>query len=127
MLVLDPEGAAAKMAEMRFAAREDDGHESDRIRSALRSFSDLQEIAPARVEIRTINFLFDYAAYLIDPRDQDAVVYVERYTYKIAGGHFKPKYVFTSGDKEWFKQYSTEIAELWEDGTPWSPPDGDEF
>ena len=90
-----------------------------RILSSLQTLAGLHEIVPDRVEIRVIDFLIDYTAYLLDPDTQHGVVYLERYTYKTSGGSRKPKFVYRRRDGRWFEHVRTEISRLWDSAVIW--------
>lgn len=118
-LLVDPNGAASKMAAMRFPGRVDPDQERMRILSSLQTLSALREVAPDKVEIRIIDFLVDYTAYVLDPESPSGVIYVERATYKTSGGARKPKFVYKRRDGRWFEHVRTEVGHLWESGTDW--------
>jgi hypothetical protein len=123
VLLLDPAGAAYKMAAMRFPGKVSAEQERIRIQSSLASLSELQKIAPERVEIRVIDFLVEYTAYLLDPDAESGVIYLERYTFKTSGGSRKPKFVYRKGDSAWFEHITTEFTHLWENAVPWKGAD----
>jgi len=120
-LLVAPDGAASKMAAMRFPGRVNPDQERMRIQSSLETLASLREIAPERVEIRTIDFLVDYTAYLLDPEAPHGVIYLERYTYKTSGGSRKPKFVYHRRDGRWFEHVRAEVLHLWDSATPWEP------
>jgi hypothetical protein len=96
-LLVDPNGAAARMAAMRFPGRANPDQERPRIQSSLTTLAALREMAPDRVHIKTIDFLLDYTAYLIDPDSPSATVYLERCTFRTSGGSRKPIRVRSQG------------------------------
>ncbi len=55
------------------------------------------------------------------PNGAQAVIYLERYTYKTSGGSRKPKFVFRKRDTGWFEHVTAEIANLWDSATEWQP------
>lgn len=120
-LLVDPDGAASKMAAMRFPGRVGAEQEVVRIRSSLETLSALREMAPDRVKIRIIDFPVDYTAFVLDPELPSATIYLERYTYKTSGGSRKPKFVFRKRDTGWFEHVTAEIANLWDSATEWQP------
>ena len=121
ILLLDPNGSACSMAAMRFPGKVTAAQEKMRIRSSLDTLLDLQAIAPDRVQVRVIDFLVEYTAFLLDPTTQRGTVYLERYTFKISGGSRKPKFIYTRRDGRWFEHLVTEVTNLWESATPWKP------
>lgn len=123
-LLIDPDGAASKMAAMRFPGRVSPEQERMRILSSLQTLSALREIAPDKVEIRVIDFLVDYTAYVLDPESPSGMIYVERATYKTSGGARKPKFVYRKRDGRWFDHVRTEVGHLWESATDWKAGGG---
>lgn len=119
VLLLDPNGTAYKMAAMRFPGKITAEQERLRIQSTLTSLAELHKIAPERVEIRVIDFLVDYTAYLLDPDTDHGIIYLERYTFKTSGGVRKPKFIYDRHSSRWFEHLTTEFARLWEAATPW--------
>jgi hypothetical protein len=123
VLLLDPSGEAYKMAAMRFPGKVGAEQERLRIQSTLTTLSELQKLAPQRVEIRVIDFLVEYTAYLLDPETQHGMIYLERYTFKTSGGARKPKFVYSRREGRWFEHIVTEFEHLWDNSTPWKAPD----
>ena len=119
-LLVDPNGAAYKMASMRFPGKVSPEQERTRILSSLETLSELKKIAPERVEIRVIDFLVEYNSYTLDPGKPQSIIYLERYTFKTSGGSRRPKFVYRRRDGRWFEHLNTEINELWQSGKVWS-------
>lgn len=120
-LLVAPDGAAHKMAAMRFPGRVSPEQERMRIQSSLQTLTELRELAPDNVEIRVIDFLVDYTAYVLDPDAVGGVIYLERCTYKTSGGSRKPKFVYKKRDGRWFEHVRTELGYLWDSATDWTP------
>lgn len=108
-----PDGHACGMAALRFAGSVDDDQERIRARSSLKVLTELQRIDPKCVTIKTFDYLFEYGACLINPSDWNAILYVQRYTFKIYGGARKPKLVYQRADGQWFHLYHSEIFSFW--------------
>lgn len=110
VLLMLPDGQASKMATMRFPGKINPDTENVRIKSSIETLNELKAIAPDLLEIRTIDFLFDYTAYFFDSN----IIFVERHTFKISGGPNKPKAVYERGDGKWFHHLESEIKLMWE-------------
>jgi hypothetical protein len=123
-LLIDPDGAASKMAAMRFHGHVSPEQERMRIRSSLQTLSALRQMAPDKVEVKVIDFLVDYTAYVLDPESARGVIYLERSTFKTSGGSKKPKFVYRKKDGRWFEHIRTEVGHLWDSGSDW-PQDVD--
>lgn len=119
VLVVDPNGAACKMAAMRFPGRVSENQERIRILSTLESLCELKKIAPSNLEIRTIDYLLEYGAFLLDPETPEGVAYLQRYTFKTLGGARKPKLVYRRQDGRWYDLVCAEIRALWENAALW--------
>jgi hypothetical protein len=120
-LLIAPDGAAARMAAMRFPGNVEPDQESLRIKSSLKTISALRQTAPDYVEVRIIDFLVDYTAFVLDPSSPRAVIYLERSTYKTSGGSRKPKFVYKKGDIAWFGHISAEVDQLWDSARVYAP------
>jgi hypothetical protein len=121
VIVVDPDGAACEMTAMRFAGHVHPEQERTRTRANLEILQQLAKSAPERVEIRIIDYLFEYNAFLIDPYSSDGIVYVQRYTFKIMGGARKPKFVYRPKDGRWYDLIRSEVLAIWEHSVPWYP------
>ncbi len=119
VLLVAPSGTAYKMAALRFPGRVGGDQELARIKSSLAILSELSAITPGSVEIRVIDFLVDYTAYALDMDLPNAVVYLERSTFKTSGGARKPKFVYRKRDHRWFEHIESEIKNLWEAASVW--------
>ena len=116
VLVVDPDGSALKMSAMRYTGRVNAEHERVRIQATLDSLCELKKVAPGKLEIRTIDYLLEYGACLLNPTGK---VYIERYTFKSVGGSRKPKVVYTRRDEHWYNLVNSELEALWESSVPW--------
>lgn len=120
VLLVAPHGAAYKMAAMRFPGRVGADQELARIQSSLSILSELSAIAPGHVEIRVIDFLIDYTVYALDMNLPNAIIFLERSTFKTSGGARKPKFVYHKRDRRWFEHVEAEIKHLWDAASVWS-------
>ena len=108
-LLMTPDGDASKMAIMRFPGVMDSNHENSRIKASINTLLELKKITPNNIEIKTLDFLFDYTAYLFDGN----IIFIERHTFKISGGPNKPKACYEKGDGKWFEHLFSEANQLW--------------
>lgn len=116
ILIADPDGNAFDMAAMRFPGGIDPSQERTRARSSLQSLEALFNEFPKYLEVCVLDYLFEYAALLVNEHGSNSVIFVERYTFRTRGGAKKPKSVFTRDDKDWYSLYTHEITELWKEG-----------
>jgi hypothetical protein len=123
VVLVDPNGAACKMAAMRFPGRVSEDQERIRILSTLESLCELKKIAPSKLEIRTIDYLLEFGAFLLDPETPEGAAYLQRYTFKTLGGARKPKLIYRRRDGRWYDLVCAEIHALWENATPWDCQD----
>lgn len=121
VLTVDPSGAACSMAAMRFSGNIDPEQERIRTIANLHLFQELAKKAPKRVQIRTIDYLMEYNAFLINSHPVDSIIYIQRYTFRILGGARKPKIVYTPSDVKWYEITRSEVLALWECGKPYEP------
>jgi hypothetical protein len=119
VLLADPEGMASEMTEMRFPGEINPGQERARIKTSLNTLCQLKQVAPDRLEIRTIDFLLAYGGFALNPTSSTGVVYIQRYTFRTHGGAHKPKLVYRHGDGQWYDLICDEIRALWEAAEPW--------
>jgi hypothetical protein len=119
VLVVDPNGAACEMAAMRISVQMNADDIRARVTSFLNTLCELRNMAPDRLKIRTIDYLLEYGALVLDPDSASGVIYVRRYSFKSAGGAVKPKLVYHRKDGSWYDLICAEVRALWESGTPW--------
>ncbi|MBN1578414.1 MAG: hypothetical protein JW913_17770 [Chitinispirillaceae bacterium] len=117
IIMVDPDGAAYKMAAMRFPGGINPDQERSRARSSLSTLKNLMR-EYTTLEVRLIDYLLEYSAMIINPESMDSVLYVERYTFRTQGGARKPKFVYSRKDGKWFDLYKYEISEIWAAGSP---------
>jgi hypothetical protein len=118
-LLANPEGAAVKLALLRFPGEVDADHDRNRARSSLSRLSALRKRFPANVQIRTLDYLFSHGAFLIDAQTPAAVAFVKYYTFRTSGGSRKPKHIYEKGRTRWFELTCAEGEQLWLAGSDW--------
>lgn len=117
VLLQDPaDESSTRMTAMRFPGKVSSNQELARITSSLASWTDLKRRYPELVSVRVIPFLLPYGGFLLNPEDERAAVYIQRYTFKVHGGSRKPKFYYTGADNEWFRLYRDEILGMWAAG-----------
>ena len=119
-ILISPNGNACKMAAMRFPGKINSDHEKTRIISSLETLSELKKVAPNLLQIRVIDFLIDYSAYLMESNTNHGIVFIERHTFKTSGGLRKPKSIYRKEDGAWFEHLNTEIKNLWDSAESWT-------
>jgi len=77
----------------------------DRIRSTihdtLEDLCSLREIAPDHLNLRVIRFPISFGAIATDPHTSMGTLYLEHYSYKMAGGSV-PKFTLATEDRQWY-------------------------
>ena len=118
VLLVNPDSPASEMAAMRFPSpvMPVEG-EIQNIRGSIRTLEQIRYEARCDFQVRTIDFLLPYGAFLIDSHRLDrARMYIEMYTFRILGGPVKPKIALLP-TSAWYDFYHNEIQEFWKAGT----------
>lgn len=118
VLLVSPEGAAAEMAETRVYGRSDVERTRREIRGILQDLCDLRQIAPDKLQIRTIQNPLGYGAVAVNPMLASGVLYLEHYPFKTIGGSL-PKFILRAKDGRWYDFFRDEIGSLWDNGIEW--------
>jgi hypothetical protein len=122
VLVVHPEGAAIEMAASRYYSPaltgRDPGRRGAQIKDSLVSFCGLQQIAPDKLEIRTIQNPLTFGAVCVNPRTTSAILYLAHFPYRTVADSL-PKFVLRAADGRWYDFFETEIQNLWEGGIEW--------
>jgi len=118
-LLVHPEGPAVEMAEMRAYGRPNVERARNEIRNALQDLCDLGQVAPGRLEIRTIQHPLGHGVIAKDPETASGVIYIQNYPFKTEGGS-RPKFVLRARDGFWYDFFKRELYNLWENGSQWS-------
>lgn len=121
VLLLDPDGMACKMSEMRYPVSTRIKLEKEKIQSSLDMLDSLQKIKHGRLEVRVIDYLFGYEAFIVNPKSSNGVVYLVQYTFRELESLYKPKLIYSPKDEEWYNLICSEAQVLWENGEDWSP------
>lgn len=118
-LVVDPDGAACKMAATRHYARPDVTRHQAQIRETLKDLCELKKVAPDRLEVRTIDYLLTFGAYVTDPDEVGGALYLKHYPFKMPLGRARPGLALRPRDERWYDHFRSELRSLWENATPW--------
>lgn len=116
VMVSDPESAAIKMTSLRFADGGDYEQEKKRTEVNLSKFLELSKTYPGKVEVKTLDYLFEYSVIFINPNVGDGIAYIQRYTFRTLGGGNKPKLIYTPADLEWYELIQSEVHSFWSCG-----------
>lgn len=116
VLILHPDGAAREMSEMRFSIGKGIIDETNEIQTSLRILKTLHGIAPKKMEVKTLDYLFGYEAFIVNPKSSNGVVYFTKYTFKTPDSPNKPKFIYTPKEEEWYDLICSEAVSLWESG-----------
>jgi len=118
-LLVHPDGPAVEMAEMRAYGRPNVERTRNEIRNALQDLCDLGQVAPGRLEIRTIQHPLGHGVIAKDPETASGIIYIQNYPFKTEGGS-RPKFVLRAKDGFWYDFFKRELYNLWENGSEWS-------
>lgn len=118
ILVVDPNGEAAKLLPQRIYRPITNQRLSDKISDTLLLACSLYSKAPDQIEIRTIDFPIPFGCFASNIELSDGSIYVEYYSYKTTRD--LPCVVVSSRkDPHWYSVYKTEILNLWNAGQKW--------
>lgn len=120
VLLVNPEGEALKMADMRDFARPNIERTKNEVFSSLQFLADLKQIAPDRLQIKTIHHPLGFGATAINPEDiSRGTIYIQHYAFKTPGGSV-PKFVVQVQDGKWYQHFKAEMENLWHSGNEWT-------
>jgi hypothetical protein len=117
-LLVHPDGPAVEMAQMRAYAPANKQRASDEIRNALQDLCNLRQVAPGKLEIRTIQHPLGHGVIAKDPETATGVIYIQNYPFKTEGGS-RPKFVLHARDGFWYEFFKKELQNLWKSGKKW--------
>ncbi len=120
VLIVHPDGPAVEMAEMRAYAygRPNIERARNEITNALQDLCDLSQVAPRRLEIRTIQNPLGHGVIAKDVETASGIIYIQNYPFKTEGGA-RPKFVLRAKDGFWYDFFKKELHNLWESGSEW--------
>jgi hypothetical protein len=122
-MVINPNSSANQAATQRVYQYTDETHHQDLVHTSLALMRGLQKEYGSRVDIRTSDYVPSLGFLGIDIDEQNGVMYIETYPYKLEVGDV-PRFVIRPHDGAaygWFKQH---LLNWWEDGKPWVTPAG---
>ncbi|NJN91443.1 MAG: hypothetical protein HC878_14465 [Leptolyngbyaceae cyanobacterium SL_5_14] len=118
-LLINPDGLAVEMAEMRNYGRPNAERARSEIRNSLQDLCDLSQVAPGKLEIRTIQHPLGHGVMAKDPETASGAIYIQNYPFKTENGS-RPKFVLRAKDGFWYDFFKRELYNLWENGSQWS-------
>ena len=121
VLLVHPEGIAIEIAAGRYYAPtgRDAGRRGLQVRDSLASLCGLRQIAPDKLEIRTIQNPLTFGAVCMNPETTSGILYLEHFPFRIVAGSM-PKFVLRAADGRWYDFFKKEVQTLWEEGTEWN-------
>ncbi len=120
VLLVDPDGSGAVLSATGMYPPFSTERNRDRIREALSILTAFAQQAngPGTLEVRTLDYVPAFGAYMIDPSKSRGKIYLEHYPYAMAVDQI-PKMQLSSSDRDWYVHFKTQIKVLWEKGQPW--------
>lgn len=118
VLLVHPEGAASEIAASRMQFKTEADAVRQLIHSSLNYLSQLKQVAPSKLEIRTIQDPLTFGGVVINPNSASGVLYLAHHPHKNTG-RSHPKFVLRARDGYWYDFFKLEIQTLWEAGVEW--------
>jgi hypothetical protein len=118
VLVINPKGAGIEIAVARNYAHRGVEAKANDILYILELLSSLNEIAPQKLEVRTIKLPLAYGVTATNPATSSGKLYIEHYGFRISTDSI-PRYVLKSSDGRWYDFFKSEIEALWDAGEIW--------
>jgi len=124
VLLVHPEGIAIEIAASRYYAPtgRDAERKSSQIKDSLASLCDLRQIAPDKLEIRTIQNPLTFGAVCMNPETTSGILYLEHFPFRTFADSM-PRFVLRASDGRWFDFFKKEVQALWENGIEWNCED----
>jgi hypothetical protein len=111
VLVIDPTGTVPEEAARRSTIPDQPDVFEHRVRSTLYVLRDLR--ASKRLEVRLLPFMPAFGLLMLDPGDDDGVIYVELGTHRSSGRD--PAFTLTAHrDHDWCRHFAGEFDRMWE-------------
>lgn len=117
ILVLDPEGSTSEIAVKRANRPVKPENHKFLIHSTLADVIGLKQKFSSQVEVRVIDYMLPFGAFVINLKQSNAVIYLEHYMYKV--GNDMPKMMLYPKDEQWFRFYQQQVESLWNDAVEW--------
>lgn len=118
VLLIHPTGIGVEMSVARNYAHRGVEPKSNDILFILELLCSLREIAPSKMEIRTIAFPLAYGATAINPQAATGKLYIEHYGFRVSTESI-PRYILKASNGRWYDFYKQEIEALWNAGDEW--------
>jgi hypothetical protein len=119
VLLVDPNGMAMKLAAERRVQSTYVDENLALIRNSIKGFCELRDMAPDRIEIRTIDYPFSFGIFATDPETAKSTLYLSYYPFKTPTPSI-PKIVLRPKDGHWHDHFKMEMHNLWKFATPWN-------
>jgi len=118
VLLIHPHGTGVELSVARNYAHRGVEPKSNDISFILELLCGLREIAPTKIEIRTINFPLAFGVTAINPEAATGKLYIEHYGFRVSTDSI-PRYVLKATDGRWYDFQKKEIEALWNAGENW--------
>ena len=117
VMLADPDGHAINMTSLRFPNGKNPEVEKQRTEDNLEAFKKLKKNFPNNVEIKIMDYLFEYSCVFINGNSSKGEAFLQRYTFRTKGGARKPKIIYKQTDGEWYTLIKKEVQSFLECGT----------
>lgn len=125
ILLVDPNGNAAKMAALRKYHHLDPNDWSQQVLSTLKALTVLSSKfqGTSLLEIKTLDFHIAHGGILVDTDFPKAngILFLWYYSFKTRKGT-RPKFILESKDGHWYSHFIEEAGALWEAAKIWDYP-----
>ena len=118
VLLIHPKGVGVEVSVARNYTHRGVEPKSNDISFILELLCSLQEIAPTKIDIRTINFPLAYGVTAVNPDTAIGKLYIEHYGFRVSTDSI-PRYVLKASDGRWYDFHKREIEALWNAGEKW--------
>jgi len=124
IVIIDPNGDAAKQAAVRSYGVKDDDFYRNRIKPTLDLLNILASLPDlkGRLELRFLPYMPSFGLVLVDPDTADGNIYVEIYQHKSLEPH--PSFLLNARrDEKWYRFFRHQFETLWSSARPADPTD----
>jgi hypothetical protein len=118
VLLIHPTGPGVELSVARNYAHRGVEPKSNDIVFVLELLCALREVAPTKIEVRTIKFPVAFGATAVNPDSATGKLYIEHYGFRVSADSI-PRYVLKASDGRWYDIQKREIEALWNAGENW--------
>lgn len=118
ILLVHPHGTGVELSVARNYVNRRVEPKSNEISFILELLCKLSEIAPTKIEVRTINFPLAFGVMAVNPDRATGMLYIEHYGFRVSTDSI-PRYVLKATDGRWYDFQKREIEALWDAGENW--------